>query len=423
MRLEAEPMTPARRPRSELARRTFAALAVRNYRLYFASQIVSFSGNWMQSLALSWLVLDLTGSGTALGTVLAVQFLPTLLLTPYGGLLADRFDKRRLIVCSQAVAGALALVLGIITLTGVVELWMVYSLAAGFGSVTAVDNPSRQTFVMEMVGPAGVSNAVTLNSVVINAARAIGPGIGGVIIAVSGVGECFIINAASYVAVIVAMCLIRPEELFEVTRARRAPGQLRQGFQHVRSTPVLGTSLSMIAVIGMLTYEFPTTLPMMSEFTFGAGAGGLAAMTALMGAGAVAGGLVIAGSSPPTPTRLTRVAPAFGGVVLLAAAMPTIELFYVTMPAVGALSVATIATCNTTLQLHSDPELRGRVMALFSMALLGSTPVGGPLVGWIGDHVGPRWSLVVGGVGAIAISAVGRLFLARAGHAPSGAQR
>lgn len=423
MRLEAEPMTSDRRPRSELARRTFAALAVRNYRLYFASQIVSFSGNWMQSLALSWLVLDLTGSGTALGTVLAVQFLPTLLLTPYGGLLADRFDKRRLIVCSQAVAGALALVLGIITLTGVVELWMVYSLAAGFGSVTAVDNPSRQTFVMEMVGPAGVSNAVTLNSVVINAARAIGPGIGGVIIAVSGVGECFIINAASYVAVIVAMCLIRPEELFEVTRARRAPGQLRQGFQHVRSTPVLGTSLSMIAVIGMLTYEFPTTLPMMSEFTFGAGAGGLAAMTALMGAGAVAGGLVIAGSSPPTPTRLTRVAPAFGGVVLLAAAMPTIELFYVTMPAVGALSVATIATCNTTLQLHSDPELRGRVMALFSMALLGSTPVGGPLVGWIGDHVGPRWSLVVGGLGAIAISAVGRLFLARAGHAPSGAQR
>ncbi|MAT06509.1 MAG: MFS transporter, partial [Acidimicrobiaceae bacterium] len=374
---------------SALLGRTFAALRVRNYRLYFASQIVSFSGNWMQSIALAWLVLQLTGSGAALGTVLAMQFLPTLLLAPYGGLIADRFEKRKLIIGTQSVAGVLALVLGIITLTGVVELWMVYVLAAGFGSVTALDNPSRQTFVMEMVGPAGVSNAVTLNSVVINAARAIGPAVGGVIIATWGVGECFIFNAISYLAVIVAMCFIRPGELFAASRSVRAPGQLREGFRYVRETPVLRTTLLMLAVIGMLTYEFPTTLPMMSDFAFQSGASGLALMTTVMGIGAVVGGLIVAASPPPSPRRLTTVAPAFGAAVLLAAAMPTIELFCLMMPLVGALSVATIATSNSTLQLNSEPHLRGRVMSLFSMALLGSTPIGGPLVGWIGDHAGP----------------------------------
>lgn len=394
-----------------VAHRTFAALRVRNYRLYFVSQIISFSGTWMQSVALAWLVLQLTGSGTALGTVLAAQFLPTLLLAPMGGVIADRFDKRKLIIGTQSTAGLLALVLGIVTLTGVVELWMVYVLAAGFGSVTALDNPSRQTFVMEMVGPEGISNAVTLNSVVVNAARAIGPAVSGVIIATMGVGECFVFNAASYLAVIVAMWLIRTDELFPSARSARAPGQLREGFAYVRRTPVLRTTLLMLAVIGTLTFEFSTTLPMLSDFTFDAGAGGLATMTALMGLGAVVGGLAVAAASSPTPTRLVVVAAAFGGAVLLAAAMPTIGLVYLTMPLVGATSVATIATSNTTLQLHSEPQLRGRVMSLFSMALIGSTPIGGPIVGWIGDHVGPRWSLVVGGVAALAAAAFGRAAL------------
>jgi MFS family permease len=399
---------------SAVANRTFAALRIRNYRLYFVSQIVSFSGTWMQSVALAWLVLQLTGSGTALGTVLAMQFLPTLLLAPIGGVIADRFEKRTLIIWTQSAAGLLALALGVVTLSGVVELWMVYALAAGFGSVTALDNPSRQTFVMEMVGPEGVSNAITLNSVVVNAARVIGPAISGVIIATLGVGECFVFNAASYLAVIVAMYLIRPGELFPAARSARAPGQLREGFRYVRHTPVLRTTLIMLAVIGTLTFEFSTTLPMLSDFTFDAGAGGLAAMTALMGVGAVMGGLVVAASSPPTPTRLIVVAAAFGATVLLAAAMPTIGLVYATMPLVGAASVATIATSNTTLQLHSEPHLRGRVMSLFSMALIGSTPIGGPIVGWIGDHAGPRWSLVVGGLGALAAAAYGRSVLVQA---------
>ena len=391
----------------DVASRTFAALRVRNYRLYFVSQIISFSGTWMQSVALSWLVLQLTGSGTALGTVLAAQFLPTLFLAPIGGVIADRFDKRKLIVVTQTLAGLLALTLGIVTLTGVVELWMVYALAAGFGAVTALDNPSRQTFVMEMVGPDGITNAVTLNSVVVNAARAIGPAVSGVVIATFGVGVCFVVNAVSYLAVVIAMLFVRVAELYPAARSVRAPGQLREGLRYARATPVLITTIVMLAIVGTLTFEFSTTLPMFAEFTFGAGAGGLAAMTALMGAGAVVGGLVVAASSPPSPLRLVAVCAGFGTAVLLAAVMPTIALAYATMPLIGAASVSFIAISNATLQLHSEARFRGRVMSLFTMALIGSTPVGGPIVGWIGDHAGPRWSLMVGGVASLAAAAYG----------------
>jgi MFS family permease len=390
-----------------VANRTFAALRFRNYRLYFFSQIVSFSGTWMQMIAQSWLVLELTGSGTALGTVMAMQFLPTLLLSPFGGVVADRFDKRRLIMITQSTAGLLALTLGVVTLAGVVELWMVYAIAAGFGAVTAIDNPSRQTFVMEMVGPADVSNAVTLNSVVVNAARAIGPAIGGALIATVGIGECFVVNAASYGAVVLALLLVRRSELHPSARSSRAPGQLRAGFRYAWDTPILRTTLVMLVIIGTLTYEFTTTLPLLSEFTFGAGSAGLAIMTSLMGAGAVIGGLVVASSGPPTMQRLIAVAASFGAIVVVVSMMPTIGLVYAVMPLVGAASVAMISLSNATLQLHSDAKLRGRVMALFSMALLGSTPIGGPLVGWLGEHVSPRLSLLVGGLAALLAATYG----------------
>jgi MFS family permease len=398
-----------------VAGRTFAALRFRNYRLYFSSQIVSFSGTWMQMIAQSWLVLELTGSGTALGAVMAMQFLPTLLLAPMGGVIADRFEKRRLIMITQSTAGLLALTLGIVTLAGVVELWMVYAIAAGFGAVTAIDNPSRQTFVMEMVGPADVANAVTLNSVVVNAARAIGPAIGGVLIATVGIGECFVFNAASYLVVIVALLLIRTDELHPSARSARAPGQLRAGFRYAWSTPTLRTTLVMLAIIGTLTYEFTTTLPLLSEFTFGAGSAGLAIMTSLMGAGAMVGGLVVAAHGRPSLHALVVIAAWFGAVVVAVSLMPTIGLVYAVMPLVGAASVAMISLSNATLQLHSDPKLRGRVMALFSMALLGSTPIGGPIVGWIGEHVSPRLSLLVGGVAALVAAAYG--FVSSGRHA------
>jgi len=396
-----------------LGRRTFASLRFRNYRLYFVSQIVSFSGTWMQSIALSWLVLELTGSGTALGTVLAMQFLPTLLLAPVGGVLADRFEKRKLILGTQTAAGLLALALGVVTLTGVVELWMVYVLAAMFGTVTALDNPSRQTFVMEMVGPADVSNAVTLNSVVVNAARVIGPAVAGVVIAMFGVGECFVFNAASYVAVVIAMLLIRPSELHPSARSARAPRQVRDGFRYAWSEPVLRTTIVMLVLIGTFTFEFSTTLPMLAEFTFGSGPTGLAIMTSLMGAGAVVGGLGVAAAGPPTPTRLITVAIGFGLAVGAIAVMPSIGLVYVFMPFVGVFSVAMIALSNATLPLHSDPTMRGRVMSLFSMALIGSTPIGGPIVGWLGDHASPRAALLVGAAGAFVAAAYGWTQLVR----------
>lgn len=387
--------------------RTFASLRFRNYRLYVASQIISFSGTWMQSVAQAWLVLELTGSGTKLGTVLACQFLPTLFLAPFGGMIADRFEKRHLIIGTQTAAGLLAATLGVVTLTGHVQLWMVYLIAAGFGSVTALDNPSRQTFVMEMVGPDDVSNAVTLNSVVVNLARAIGPAAAGVMIATVGIGECFIANAASYVAVVIAMLLIDPAKLHPSARSARSRGQLREGFRYAWRTPIIRVTLVMLAIIGTLTYEFSTTLPMLSEFTFNRGATGLAIMTSLMGAGAVIGGLVVAASGKPSPTRLVLVAAVFGASVVATAAMPTIGLVYVLMPFVGAASVATISVSNALLQLNSEPRLRGRVMSLFSMALVGSTPIGGPIVGWIGEHIDPRVALLVGGVAAIAAAAYG----------------
>ncbi len=403
-----------------LSRRTFASLRFRNYRLYFVSQIISFSGTWMQAIALAWLVLQLTGSGTALGTVMAMQFLPTLLLAPIGGMLADRFDKRRLIIGTQSIAGLLALTLGAVTLTGVVELWMVYALAAGFGAVTALDNPSRQTFVMEMVGPADVSNAVTLNSVVVNAARVIGPAIGGIIIATVGVGECFVVNGLSYLAVVAAMFLIRSDQLHPSARSPRAPRQLRDGFRYAWADPTLRTTLIMLVLIGTFTFEFSTTLPLLAEFTFGAGPTGLAIMTSLMGVGAVIGGLAIASIGPPTPVRLVGVAAGFGVAVGLIAVMPTIELVYVMMPLVGSASVATIAMSNATLQLHSDAKFRGRVMSLFSMALIGSTPIGGPIVGWLGEHVSPRFALLVGAIGALAAAGYGWSQLAAHHEVPEG---
>jgi MFS family permease len=339
-----------------------------------------------------------------------------MLLGPVGGIVADRFDKRRLIVVTQTCAGLLALTMGVLVTTGRVELWMVYVIAALSGTVTAIDQPSRQTFVIELVGPADVSNAVTLNSVVVNAARVIGPAIGGLMIVTVGIGQCYLINSASYIAVITAMLMIRRGELHPVRRAPRSPGQLREGFTYAWNTPVLRTTLVMLLIIGTLTYEFTTTLPLFAEFTFDAGSSGLAAMTALMGAGAVVGGLVIAASGEPTQRRLVIVAVAFGSAVLAVSVMPSIALVYVIMPFIGAASVGIISLSNATLQLAAHPELRGRVMALFSMAMLGSTPIGGPLVGWIGEHIDPRASLMVGGFAALAAAAYGRAHLGETGR-------
>jgi MFS family permease len=385
------------------ASRTFRSLAVRNYRLYFFGQIVSMSGTWMQSVAQAWLVLELTGSGVALGAVTALQFLPTLLLGPWGGLIADRVDKRKLLIWTQSVSAALALGLGLLTVTHVVTLWMVYALALGLGLVTMIDMPTRQTFVMEMVGREHVTNAVSLNGVIVNASRIVGPAVAGVLIATVGVGICFLINAGSYVAVIVGLLMMRASELLRSKIASRRPGQLRAGLRYVWRTPELRTPLLLMAVVGAIAYNFSVLLPLMVRFAFHAGAGAFGGLFSVMGAGAVVGGLAVAAWGRASRRLLAGAAIALGGFLVLAAVAPTLSFEMVAMLPIGVASTAFIAMSNSLLQLGAAPEMRGRVMGLFAVVFLGTTPIGGPLVGWIAEQLGPRAALgIAAGVTTLA---------------------
>jgi MFS family permease len=386
-------------------RRTFAALSVRNYRLFFTGQVVSVSGTWMQSVAQAFLVLTvLHGTGLEVGIVLALQFLPILLAGSYGGLVADRRDKRKVLFVTQASAALLALALGLLTVTGTVQLWHVYVLASLLGVVNLFDNPARQTFVSEMVGRDLLPNAVSLNSVVMNSARVIGPAIGGVLILTVGLAGCFLVNAASYVAVIVALALMRPAELHRTPAVPRARGQVRDGLRYVWSTPDLRDPLLLMAVVGIFAFNFTTTLPLLAHTTFSGGAGTYSAFTAAMGTGAVLGGLAVAHRSRPSARMLSVIGIAFGLSILAVSVAPGIGLTLVALFFMGACSISFIATANATMQLRSDPAMRGRVMALFAIAFLGSTPIGAPLMGAISDAASPRVALAVGAVATLAAS-------------------
>ena len=306
-----------------IGRRTFAALANPNYRRWYAGQGISLVGTWMQTIAQGWLVYTLTGSGTQLGLVVALQMVPVLILAPYAGVMADRVDKRRLIIAVQGVMAVLALILGLLTVTGAVRLWEVYVLAAALGIATAFDNPARQAFVMELVGPDHVRNAVTLNSVLVNAARAVGPAVAGILIATVGVSVCFLVNAGSYVAVIASLLLLDRSALRPSIPAPRSRGQLREGLRYVASTPALAVPLVMMGVIGALAYEFQVVLPIVARETFGGGAEVYGFLTAAMGAGAVVGGLIVAGSGRTGTRAVITACFGFGVSMLLAAAAPT----------------------------------------------------------------------------------------------------
>ena len=390
-----------------ITQRTFSSLKVRNYRLYFVGQAISMCGTWMQTVGQAWLVLKLTGSGTALGLVIALQFLPVLFLGPFGGVLVDRLPKRRVLFITQLASAVPALILGVLVSTNTVQLWQVYALAACLGLVATVDNPIRQTFVLEMVGPENLSNAVTLNSVMLNAARIIGPAIAGLLIATVGLAACFYINAASYLAVLVALGLMKVGELTVLPPAKRAKGQLREGFHYVWSTPVLRDSLTMMAIVGTLSYEFQVLLPLLAKYTFNGTAATYSALTAAMGAGAVVGGLLTASRYRHGPMALVKATLALGAVILVAAAAPTLVFEMAALVAVGAASITFLSLGTTVLQLEAAPEMRGRVMGLWAVAFIGSTPVGGPIIGWIGQHAGPRIGLVVGGSAAVVAGMIG----------------
>jgi MFS family permease len=387
--------------------RTFSSLTIRNYRLWVVGQGISLSGTWMQTVAQGLLVLQLTGSGTALGLVTALQTIPVLLFGPWGGVVADRFPKRRILYVTQAVSAILGLLLGTLVATGAVRIEMVYLLALCLGAVSAVDNPTRQAFVLEMVGKEEIVNAISLNSTEINLARVVGPAIAGILIASVGLAACFLINGFSFLAVLAVLMAMRAEELRPTPLASRMPGQLRQGLQYVRASPVIRTILVMMAVIGTFTYEFSVSLPLFAEVTFRQGPATYAAMTAAMGVGAVVGGLYTASRGTGSPERLISAALLFGGTVLMTAVAPSLPLALLALVAVGFCSIGFTSLGNATLQLATSAEMRGRVMALWTVAFLGSTPIGGPLIGAIGEHVGPRWALALGGVAAMVAAGLG----------------
>ena len=393
--------------------RTFESLSVPNYRKFFLGQAISLAGTWMQSVALAWLVLQLTGSATWLGLVIALQTLPILFLGPYAGVLVDRVDKRRLLVGTQTAAAVQALVMGVLTVRGDITTAWVLGLSLALGLVNTLDNPARQSFIREMVSGPLVRNAVTLNSVVVNASRAVGPAIGGVLIATLGVGTCFLVNAASFAAVIVAYLAMDPRALRTAEPTPRAPRQLRDGLSYVRRTRDLFVPLVMMAMVGTLTYEFQVSLPALVTDTFGEGATSLGAITSAMGVGAVVGGLVSASRHATGIQPLVLSSAAFGLSTALTAISPTVQVAAASLLLVGASSVWFLSVGNATLQMTAAPQMRGRVMALWAVAFLGTTPVGGPLIGWIAEHASPRWALGVGAAAALAAAALGARVLRR----------
>lgn len=387
--------------------RTFRALRVRNFRLYFVGQVVSVSGTWMQTVALGLLILSdqLHGNGLDVGAATAAQYVPMLLFGTLGGVVADRVDKRRLLVVTQASAGILALALALLTGLHAVRMWEVFLLATLLGVVNMLTNPARQAFVSEMVGRELLPNAVSLNSVLMNSARVVGPAIGGVLIYTTGFASCFFVNAGSYGAVIVALLLMRVSELNRAVRVTRAKGQVREGLRYAWRTPSLRDPLLAMAVVGTLAFNFTTTLPLLAKYTFHGGAGTYSIFTAAMGAGAVLGGLLVAHRSRPSAGLLGLIGMAFGAMIALVGLLPTEPLTVVALVLMGLCSIAFIATANATLQLAADPSLRGRVMSLYAIAFLGSTPIGAPLMGWVSDTTSPRVALVIGAAGAMAASA------------------
>ncbi len=393
---------------------TFTSFQVRNYRLYYIGQVISTSGTFMQSVAQAWLVLKISNSGTALGIVSALQYIPVLFFGPLGGVVADRFSKRTVLYITQSAAGILAIILGVLVATNVVQLWMVYILAFLLGWVNLFDNPTRQTFVIEMVGEDKLRNAITLYSSLVNLSRVIGPALAAGLIAFVGIAPCFLLNGISYAAVVIMLAQMRPGELHLTPPLPKTRGQLREGVSYVFSRPILRDILIMMTLVGMLTYEFQVSLPLIAQHTFAAGASGLAFLTGSFGLGAVVGGIAIASQRKNTPSLLIIAGLLFGGTILGAAFMPTLFLSGMALILAGISSIYFTSLGNTILQLSSSPQMRGRVMSFWSIAFLGSTTIGGPAIGWFAEVAGDRWGLALGGFAAIVAGLYGLVKLRNA---------
>jgi MFS family permease len=396
--------------------RTFSSLSVPNYRRYFAGQLASISGNWMQTVAEMWLMVKLTGSGAYVGLTAGLAFLPVLLFGAWGGLLADRVPKRRLLTCTQLAMAVPALTLWGLTAGGVVQAWMVLALVLVRGSVNALDNPARQAFVVEMVGADRVVNAVALNSVVVHSSRIIGPAAAGAVIALLGVAPCFLINGLSFFAMLVALRAMDPRALLAPRPIARRGGELRSAFAYVARTPELLIPLAMMALVGTVSYNFQVLLPLLAKFTWHGTASTYAALTAAMGVGSVAGALAAGARGRVTPRLLVAASIAFGTAELLVLLAPTLPLQLIALVPLGAASVTFAAGVNSSLQIAVESSMRGRVMALYSIVFLGSTPIGSPLVGWLAEAAGPRAGLLAGALAALLAAGLARAAFVRGGR-------
>ncbi|WP_225845419.1 MFS transporter [Streptomyces sp. HPF1205] len=394
---------------------TFSSLRFRNYRLFATGAVVSNTGTWMSRIAQDWLVLSLTGSSFAVGITTALQFLPMLLFGLYGGVIADRYPKRQILLCTQSALGVLGLGLAGLTLSGVVQVWHVYAVAFLLGVVTVVDNPTRQTFVVEMVGPASVRNAVSLNSANFQAARLVGPAIAGVLITAVGSGWAFLLNGLSFLAPLTGLLLMRTSELHRIERAPRSKGQLREGLRYVAARPELIWPIVLVGFIGTFGFNFPIWLSAFVNKVFHSGAGTYGLLNTLMAAGSLLGALLAARRSRTRLRVLVGGALLFGLLEATASLVPAFWMFAALLVPIGIFGLTFNTTANATVQLASDPAMRGRVMSLYMMVFVGGTPIGGPIMGWVTDTYGARIGFLSGGLIAAAAAVGVGVVLARTG--------
>ena len=392
----------------------FSSLAVRNYRLFASGQVVSLTGTWMQRVAQDWLVLNLShNSGTAIGVTTGLQFAPVLFVGLYGGVIADRYRKRQVLVLTQVTMGLFALALGLLDVTGAVQLWHVYALAFALGIASAIDAPVRQAFVTELVGPSLLPNAVSLNSATFNIARVLGPAIAGLMIASVGTSLVFLINAGSFVAVIACLLLMRDDDLFVGKPVTRAKGQVREGLRYVLRRPELVAITALVGVVGTLGFNFQITSALLTKNTFHQGAESYGLISATYAFGSLLGALAAARRGRPSRRLVFTAAATYGVLEIVAALMPTYWSFFALLVPFGFFTLTFSTAANTTVQLAATPVMRGRVMALYLMVFMGGTPIGAPLVGWIAQVAGPRWSLIVGGLASVTAAVLAALYLTR----------
>jgi MFS family permease len=393
---------------------TFRSLSIHNYRLWASGAIVSNTGTWMQRVAQDWLVLTVLtdNSGTAVGITTGLQFAPALVLAPAAGALADRVDRRKLLIATQTALGVLALVLGGLVVTGVAELWHVYLLALLLGTVSAVDAPARQAFVSELVSTEDLPNAVGLNSASFHAGRLIGPGIAGLLIHWFGTGPVFLINAVSFAAVVTSLTRMRIGELRPAPRRQRGGHPVREGLAYVRHRRDILLTMIIVGMVGTFGLNFQVTTALMARLVFHKGAGEYGLLGSVMAIGSLAGALLAARRAHPRLRLVVGATIAFGVFATIAALMPTYELFALALIPVGLSSLTLMTAANASVQLSTEPAMRGRVMALYMAVFMGGTPIGSPIIGWIGEHVGARWTIVLGGVVALITAAAVVLWLA-----------